>query len=74
VVFSSIGGGNGSTRRKPHIKNLLSPEEVTNFKARSIALASALKIDWQMVIKENGSAVLKQLPMLPYHHPLNHQY
>jgi hypothetical protein len=44
------------------IMNLLSSEEATNFKARRIALASAIKIELAYDIR-------KQLPMLPYHHP-----
>jgi hypothetical protein len=49
--------------------NLLSSEEATNFKARSIALASALKIELTDDNHENRPAVRKQLQMLPYHHP-----
>ena len=65
---------NKQEREYEHIMNLLLSEEATNFKARSIALASALKIELTDGNRESKPAVQKQLPMLLYHHLLNHQY
>jgi hypothetical protein len=42
--------------------------QVTDFKARSIVLASALKNNWKLVIDEKQDAFQTQMPMLPYHH------
>ena len=51
-------------RESEQMMNLHS-EDAINFKARNIALASALKINWQTVIDENRAAVRKQIS---YHH------
>jgi hypothetical protein len=45
--------------------NVFYSEEATNFKARSIALASALKIELT-VFDQSRPAVQKQLPTLLY--------
>jgi hypothetical protein len=65
---------NKQERESEHIMNLLLSEEATNFKAKRIALASALKIELADGNQESKPAVRKQLPMLLYHHLLNHQY
>jgi len=54
--------------------NLLLSDEVTDFKGGSIALVSALKNNWKLVIDEKQHAFQTQIPMLLYHHSQIHQF